>query len=135
MIVETARYLIRYGELPVWSSGTEKQAPCLRSRPYRIAPIVLLTPQRPELDLSATNTLEARRVRRQRNLDMVEIPEHFVTVTDELLGKGGFGAVYMADYNGRNAAAKVRSIAFIEKHNSPRLGIFVLPTTAPTPVF
>lgn len=48
-------------------------------------------------------------MRRKRNLDMVEIPEHYVTVTDELLGKGGFGAVYMADYNGRNAAAKVRN--------------------------
>ena len=46
-------------------------------------------------------------MRRQRNLDMVEIPEDCVTVTDELLGKGGFGAVYIADYNGRNAAAKV----------------------------
>ena len=73
-------------------------------------------------------------MRRQRNLDMVEIPEHFVTVTDELLGKGGFGAVYMADYNGRNAAAKVSSFAFIEKHNSPRWDINLLPTTAPTPV-
>lgn len=51
--------------------------------------------------------LEARRMRRQRNLDRVEIPEHCVTLTDELLGRGGFGAVYLADYNGRNAAAKV----------------------------
>lgn len=46
-------------------------------------------------------------MRRQRNLDKVEIPEQDVTITDELLGKGGFGAVYFADYNGRNAAAKV----------------------------
>lgn len=30
-----------------------------------------------------------------------------MTITDELLGKGGFGEVYLADYNGRNAAAKV----------------------------
>ena len=29
-------------------------------------------------------------------------------ITDELLGKGGFGAVYMADYNGRNVAVKVK---------------------------
>lgn len=31
-------------------------------------------------------------------------------MTDELLGKGGFGAVYLADFNGRNAAAKVVGI-------------------------
>lgn len=57
---------------------------------------------------SVTEALaEARRSRRQRRLDQVEIPEDHVTITDELLGKGGFGAVYLADYNGRNAAAKV----------------------------
>lgn len=56
-----------------------------------------------------TALTDARRLRRQRNLDRVEIPEDHVTVTDELLGKGGFGAVYLADFNGRNAAAKVRS--------------------------
>lgn len=50
---------------------------------------------------------EARRVRRQRKLDQIEIPEDHLTTTDELLGKGGFGSVYLADYNGRNAAAKV----------------------------
>ena len=32
-----------------------------------------------------------------------------MVVTDELLGKGGFGDVFLADLNGRNAAAKVRS--------------------------
>lgn len=52
---------------------------------------------------------DARRLRRQRNLDRIEIPEDHVTVTDELLGKGGFGAVYLADFNGQNAAAKVRN--------------------------
>lgn len=61
---------------------------------------------------SAASLLEARRVRRQRKLDMVEIPEPFVTVTDELLGKGGFGAVYIEDYNGRNVAAKVSCLFF-----------------------
>lgn len=53
---------------------------------------------------------EARRVRRQRKLHTIQIPEDHVMVTDELLGKGGFGAVYIADYNGRNAAAKVNHI-------------------------
>ena len=57
----------------------------------------------------ATALADARQLRRQRNLDRVEILEDHVTVTDELLGKGGFGAVYLADFNGRNAAAKVRS--------------------------
>ena len=57
-------------------------------------------------------------MRRQRNLDKVEIPEEDVTVTDELLGKGGFGAVYIANYNGRNAAAKVSSFCTFSKHNN-----------------
>lgn len=57
----------------------------------------------------ATALADARNLRRQRNLDRVEISEDHVTVTDELLGKGGSGAVYLADFNGRNAAAKVRS--------------------------
>lgn len=46
-------------------------------------------------------------MRRQRQLAHIEIPENYVTMTDELLGKGAFGAVYIADFNGRNAAAKV----------------------------
>lgn len=53
---------------------------------------------------------DARRLRRQRNLERIEIPADDVTVTDELLGKGGFGDVYIADYNGRIAAAKVRAV-------------------------
>ena len=61
-------------------------------------------------DPAATLLSEARRLRRQRKLDAVEIPERHVMVTDELLGKGGFGSVYIADYNGRNAAAKVRKL-------------------------
>ena len=50
---------------------------------------------------------ESRKVRRQRKLDQLQIPEDHVAITDELLGKGGFGEVYLADYNGHNAAAKV----------------------------
>lgn len=34
-------------------------------------------------------------------------------ITDELLGKGGFGAVYLCDFNGRNAAAKVRTLCIV----------------------
>lgn len=60
-------------------------------------------------------------MRRQRNLNMVEIPEHYVTITDELLGKGGFGSVYMADYNGRNAAAKVTSSKGVESYKGVRV--------------
>lgn len=52
---------------------------------------------------------EARRARRRRNLDQLEIPEDHVNITDELLGRGGFGAVYLCDFNGRNAAAKVNT--------------------------
>ena len=58
---------------------------------------------------------ETRRVRRQRKLHMIKIPEDHVMVTDELLGKGGFGAVYIADYNGRNAAAKVNPRTIIKR--------------------
>lgn len=41
---------------------------------------------------------------------MLEIPQDDILLTDELLGKGGFGSVYLVDYNGRNAAAKVVQI-------------------------
>ena len=51
--------------------------------------------------------VEARRIKRQRKLHQVEIPEDQLFITDDLLGKGGFGEVYLADYNGHNAAAKV----------------------------
>lgn len=50
---------------------------------------------------------EARRARRPRKLDQIEIAPDQLTLTGEVLGKGGYGTVYMADYNGRNAAAKV----------------------------
>lgn len=46
-------------------------------------------------------------MRRQRNLDQIEIPEDQVTISEDLLGRGGFGTVYIADYDGINAAAKV----------------------------
>lgn len=49
----------------------------------------------------------SRRARRQRNLDQVEIPADDVTITAEMLGKGGFGTVYLGDYLGRNVACKV----------------------------
>ncbi|CAM9813472.1 unnamed protein product [Scytosiphon promiscuus] len=58
----------------------------------------------------AESLAEARSARRQRKLDQIEITEDHVAITDELLGKGGFGEVYLADYNGHNAAAKVQHI-------------------------
>ncbi|CAM9308013.1 unnamed protein product, partial [Laminaria digitata] len=57
--------------------------------------------------LESESLAETRIARRQRTLDQIEIPEEHVAITDELLGKGGFGEVYLADYNGRNAAAKI----------------------------
>lgn len=33
----------------------------------------------------------------------------YVMITDELLGKGGVEVVDIADYNGRNAVAKVKT--------------------------
>ena len=72
--------------------------------------------------------LETRRQRRQRKLEGVEIPESFVTVTDECLGTGGFGSVYIADYNGHNAAAKVcNSILVVSRRSQLDIGILATP--------
>lgn len=48
----------------------------------------------------------SRRQQPRHKLEKLGIPEKELTLTDALLGKGGFGSVYIADYNGRNAAAK-----------------------------
>lgn len=66
---------------------------------------------------------EARRVRRLRKLNQIEIPEDHLKLTDELLGRGGFGSVYMADYNGRNAAAKVRQTGPQPRENGRVAGL------------
>lgn len=58
----------------------------------------------------AESLTKARHARRQRRLDQIEIPADQLTITDEVIGKGGFATVYLADYNGRNAAAKVQKI-------------------------
>ena len=58
-------------------------------------------------DATSESLAQARSAKRQRKLDQVEIPEDQVLITADLLGKGGFGEVYLADYNGHNAAAKV----------------------------
>ncbi|CAM9156032.1 unnamed protein product [Pylaiella littoralis] len=63
--------------------------------------------QRSMAEATSESVAEARRIKRQRKLDQVEIPEEHLFITDDLLGKGGFGEVYLADYNGHNAAAKV----------------------------
>ncbi|CAM9923733.1 unnamed protein product, partial [Scytosiphon promiscuus] len=62
-------------------------------------------------EAKSESVAEARRMRRQRKLDQVEIPQDHVFITGDLLGKGGFGEVYLADYNGHNAAAKVLTFA------------------------
>ncbi|CAM9121323.1 unnamed protein product, partial [Ectocarpus sp. 13 AM-2016] len=61
-------------------------------------------------EAQAESLVEARRSRRQHRLDQIEIPEDQLSITNEMLGKGGFGVVYLADYNGHNAAAKVQHI-------------------------
>ncbi|CAM9974886.1 unnamed protein product [Scytosiphon promiscuus] len=58
-------------------------------------------------EAKAKSLVEARRSRRQRKLDAVEIPADQVEVSDELLGRGGFGEVFIARVYERNAAAKV----------------------------
>ncbi|CAM9974678.1 unnamed protein product, partial [Scytosiphon promiscuus] len=57
-------------------------------------------------EAKAKSLAEARRSRRQRKLDAVEIPADQVEVSDELLGRGGFGEVFIARVYERNAAAK-----------------------------
>ena len=66
-------------------------------------------------EATSESVAEARRTRRQRKLDQVEIPEEHLFITNDLLGKGGFGEVYLADYNGHNAAAKVRNNFLVYK--------------------
>lgn len=61
-------------------------------------------------------------MRRQRKLDLLEIPQDHVIITDDLLGKGGFGEVYLADYNGYNAAAKVWNVVLSEQITFARKG-------------
>lgn len=63
--------------------------------------------QRSITEAELESVVEARSIKRRRKLDQVEIPEEHLSMTDELLGKGGFGEVYVADYNGHNAAVKV----------------------------
>lgn len=65
---------------------------------------------------------EARSARRRRKLDQIEIPEGHVIVTDELLGAGGFGEVFLADLNGRNAAAKVHKKMDLPHVQGPCVG-------------
>ncbi|CAM9693101.1 unnamed protein product [Ectocarpus sp. 6 AP-2014] len=52
---------------------------------------------------------QARRKRRQQKWGEIEIPEGDVEILD-LLGKGGFGEVYMADYMGENVAVKIINV-------------------------
>ena len=61
---------------------------------------------------------ESRRKKREQRLQQLEIPEHELTLTDVLLGKGGFGEVYLADYSGVNAAAKVLYFDVDQLHQS-----------------
>ena len=61
-------------------------------------------------EYASKSLAESRKTRRQRKLDQLEIPADHLVITEELIGKGGFGDVFLADYNGRNAAAKVISI-------------------------
>ena len=63
-----------------------------------------------ESDSASQAMAELRRAKRQRRLQQLEIPEDQVTLTDVLLGKGGFADVFLADYSGINAAAKVIQI-------------------------
>ena len=68
---------------------------------------------------------KAEKKRRQRQQDQVDIPVADVEVMrNEILGMGGFGAVYLADFKGLNVAAK--RVLF-------RASITLAPATAPAP--
>lgn len=83
--------------------------PCHATQRF-VVPRLSCFAQRSIAEAKSRSLAEARSARRQRKLDQVEIPPDQVVVTDELLGSGGFGHVYLADLNGRNAAAKVRDV-------------------------
>lgn len=68
-----------------------------------------LLPQGSIGEATSESEAEARRIKQQSKLDQTEIPEDQLSMTTEQLGKGGFGEVFLADYNGRNVAAKVRN--------------------------
>ncbi|CAN0441159.1 unnamed protein product [Pylaiella littoralis] len=67
--------------------------------------------QRSISEAALESVAETRSIKRRRKLDQIEIPKEHLSMTDELLGKGGSGEVYLADYNGHNAAVKVLYIA------------------------
>ncbi|CAM9968731.1 unnamed protein product [Ectocarpus sp. 6 AP-2014] len=56
---------------------------------------------------SEESGMVSKKKRRQHRMDQLEIPASDVEVTNEVLGRGGFGTVYLADLHGLNAAAKV----------------------------
>ncbi|CAM9398006.1 unnamed protein product, partial [Ectocarpus fasciculatus] len=56
---------------------------------------------------SEESEMVTKKKRRQHRMDQLEIPASEVEVTNEVLGRGGFGTVYLADLHGLNAAAKV----------------------------
>ena len=72
-----------------------------------------------------------RRMRRQRNLNQIEIPADHVIISEDVLGQGGFGTVYIADYNGRNAAAKVTTLRVSAGKNNT---IVIFPASGVKPV-
>ncbi|CAM9095208.1 unnamed protein product [Ectocarpus sp. 6 AP-2014] len=86
--------------------------------------------KRSTAEAQAESLAGARRSRRQRKLDQIEIPEDHVSITNEMLGKGGFGVVYLADYNGHNAAAKVQHVT----HGLGKLGENDIPLSGPRTV-
>lgn len=53
----------------------------------------------------------SRQTRRQRRLDELSISGDKVILTDNVLGKGGFGTVVICNFYDRNAAAKILPIS------------------------
>lgn len=70
---------------------------------------VLTTLQKFMVEAFAESLAEARQKRRQRKLEQIEVPEEHSMINNEVLGGGGFGMVFLADYNAGNAAVKVRT--------------------------
>lgn len=94
--------------------GWLEHSPSLRFSAFRrrMNDVPFLAVHQRSIDEAKLESLaEACRARRQRKLDKVEIPEDKVIISDELLGRGGFGEVFLAKFNGRNAAVKVRDVA------------------------
>lgn len=76
----------------------------------RVLLLSLLPAQDVKARPRAISAEELKGARRRRSMDEITIPDKYITVTDEVLGRGGFATVFLGDYNGRNVAIKLQPL-------------------------